>query len=78
MKGTEIVNASPLLRLLFICDSCDWRHLPVAGGIYEQHPDFLDGMLMLKNLRAKHEEEKRRKEEAKSKAEMGRGRRGRR
>lgn len=70
----------PLLRLLWYCDALDWQHLPVAGGVYDQHPDFLEGMLMLKELRGKYEEQKRREEEAKRDREMAsaKGKKGRR
>lgn len=68
----------PVVRLLWICDSMDWRHLPVAGGIYDQHPDFLEAVMLLKELRGKHEERKRAEDERKAKSQMGSGRRGRR
>jgi hypothetical protein len=48
--------------------------LPVAGGVYDQHPDFLDGMTVLKEVRSKYEERKRAEDEAKNKREMGKGR----
>jgi len=56
--------------LLWYCDALEWRHLPVAGGVYDQHPDFLEAILLLKEERGRYEEEKRRQEEAKHKQEM--------
>jgi hypothetical protein len=58
----------------------DWRHLPVAGGVYDQHPDFLEGVLILKEVRGRFEERKRREEESKHKSEANKAqtKRGRR
>jgi hypothetical protein len=58
----------------------EWRHLPVAGGVYGQHPDFLEGMLMLKEARGRYEEKKRNEEESKhrSEAHKAQAKRGRR
>ncbi len=66
-----VTNPSSLLRLLFQCDSVEFHHLPVAGGLYDQHPDFLDGLAMLREIRGNHEEKKRKEDEAKQKREMG-------
>ena len=70
------------MRLYTICKALKWNHLPVAGGIYAQHPKFLDDLLIIFNEDVKAEEERRRKEEARQKsksASMGsRGGRGRR
>lgn len=60
-----------LLQLLWQCDALEWRHLPVAGGVYDQHPDFLDGMIMLKDIRGRWEEKQRKEQEEKQKREMG-------
>jgi hypothetical protein len=62
--------------LLWMCDALDWRHLPVAGGMYDQHPDFLEGVLILKEVRGRHEDKKRKDEEEKNKQQMNTGRRG--
>jgi hypothetical protein len=48
-----------------------WNHLPVAGGIYDQHPELIRKLEIVFEARAKHEA----KEERKRKhAEMGGGR----
>jgi hypothetical protein len=45
----------------------EWKHLPVAGGIYDQHPDFVEGMMMLMEERGRHQEEEAKRKEAESK-----------
>lgn len=60
------------------CDSFNWRHLPVAGGVYDQHPEFLEAAMMLHEVRGKYEEKKRAEQERKQKADMGKGRKGKR
>ena len=30
------------LWLYSMCRGMDWNHLPVAGGLYDQHPRLLD------------------------------------
>ena len=46
-----------------------WNHLPVAGGIYDQDPDLLNGFQILFNERHIAEKE----EEAREKAKSNRG-----
>lgn len=41
-----------------------WNHLPVAGGIYDQDPEFIDGITELFRLKAKKEEKDAKKREA--------------
>jgi hypothetical protein len=36
----------------------EFRHLPVAGGIYDQHPEFIEAMMRLLSERGIHEREK--------------------
>lgn len=43
----------------------NWAHLPVAGGLYDQHPRLLDEWLIL--FRAKADHEKRKTEDEKRK-----------
>jgi hypothetical protein len=40
-----------------------WNHLPVAGGIYDQHPDLIRKFDIIFEARAKHEERERKKRE---------------
>lgn len=51
-----------------------WAHLPVAGGIYDQHPDFVDGVRYIMQRKYEAEEAKRKAEERKAKRKSGRGR----
>jgi hypothetical protein len=41
-----------------------WNHLPVAGGLYDQHPKLLEEWQVIAEAKAKHEEreEKRRQD----------------
>lgn len=43
-----------------------WSHLPVAGGLYDQDPRFLDAMAVIFAKRGEYEREKAKRDEAKS------------
>jgi hypothetical protein len=45
-----------------------WNHLPVAGGLYDQHPRLLEEFRIIFSERAEHEERKRRQDERKAKS----------
>lgn len=45
-----------------------WNHLPVAGGLYDQHPTFLEDCLVIFEAQFKQ----RKKESEQQKREMGR------
>jgi hypothetical protein len=45
-----------------ICAAMEWKHLPVAGGLYDQSPAFMDDMLYIMQEKAIAEERKREKE----------------
>lgn len=49
--------------MFMLCEAMKWSHLPVAGGIYDQHPDLIDGFLIIFQERAKHQEEEDKKRE---------------
>ncbi len=53
-----------------------WAHLPVAGGLYDQHPQFLDEISYIFSERNKYQEKKRKDDERKQKMSGGRGGRG--
>lgn len=60
-----------------LCAMFEWNFLPVAGGIYDQHPDLLRKFLVIR-AEIDHEEKKKRakqEREAKSKKPTTRGRR---
>jgi hypothetical protein len=44
-----------------------WSHLPVGGGIYDQHPKLLDDWLTIMGIDGE-QEEKRMREQKKEKA----------
>lgn len=45
-----------------------WAHLPVAGGLYDQHPQLLEELTFIFGERAKYQEKKRKEDERKNKA----------
>lgn len=57
------------LRLYILCKSMKWTHLPVAGGIYDQHPKLLDDWLAI--MAVDHEVEERKLKEQERKAKSG-------
>lgn len=56
-----------------ICNAMNWAHLPVAGGIYAQHPDFLEKMMIIWTEQSKYEDQKKNEEKNKTQSMMGRG-----
>ena len=52
-----------------------WSHLPVAGGLYDQHPKLLEQWRYIFAKRGEHEaeEERRREQERNRKSPQGRG-----
>jgi len=44
-----------------------WSHLPVAGGIYDQHPKLIDEWEIIFSEKAEWEEQEHRRREAESK-----------
>jgi hypothetical protein len=55
-----------------------WSHLPVEGGIYDQHPKLIDQFRYIFATRAEHEEKKRKADEQKQRRNSTPARRGRR
>lgn len=53
------------VRLFVLCDAMRFANLPVAGGIYDQHPVLIDEWQVLFGLKA--EDQNRRIDEAKTK-----------
>lgn len=61
-----------------LCKGTKWTHLPVAGGWYDQHPDFVDKMIVIMSKEAEYEEKKQAIERQKAQKPQGRSyRRGR-
>lgn len=44
------------MRLFMLCESMRWNHLPVAGGLYDQHPSLLSAWLVIFEEKARHDE----------------------
>lgn len=44
-----------------------WAHLPVMGGIYDQHPKFLDDMVAIYQVDMKEQRRQQREQQAKAK-----------
>lgn len=63
-----------------MCESMKWAHLPVAGGLYDQHPDLLNGFSAIFSARNKFEAEEQDRQERKQKeqARQNKNRSGRR
>lgn len=51
-----------------MCEAMKWAHLPMAGGLYDQHPQLLEEFSIIFAARAAKEERERKAE--KRKAEM--------
>jgi len=45
----------------------NWTHLPNAGGLYDQHPDFIADLWVIFAAQAKKEAEEKRRQEFESK-----------
>lgn len=56
-----------------MCESMKWSHLPVAGGLYDQHPKLLEEWGHIFAAKAKKEERDRREEKRKSEAQKRSG-----
>lgn len=57
------------LRLYLICKNMKWTHLPIAGGLYDQHPKLMDDFFLLMNAESEHQAKK-------NKNQMGPGKQG--
>lgn len=62
-----------------LCEAMKWAHLPVAGGIYDQHPDLIADWRIIFGKRAekeaKQQEEEARRNKVNSKSPRVAGRR---
>lgn len=64
MRGEVIENAHPIIRMFTLCEAMKWNHLPLAGGLYDQDPDLLDGFRIIFHERSVHEAAEERKRDA--------------
>ena len=60
--------------MYMICEAMEWNHLPVAGGIYDQHPALLDDFMQIFQAKSTYEREQAKKKEAEAKRKKPRGR----
>lgn len=51
-----------IIRLFSMCEAMKWSHLPSPGGLYDQHPDLLDGFMYIFAERSKYDREKQERE----------------
>lgn len=58
------------IRLFSLCEGMKWSHLPVAGGLYDQHPDLLDQFRYIFMKRNEHEAAEQEKREAEQNKKM--------
>jgi len=55
-----------------------WTHLPLGGGLYDQHPKFLEDLVIIARIENKVEHERQRKREAEMKRKSAKSSGGRR
>jgi hypothetical protein len=67
VRGRDVEKPVALLRVLAVADAMEFKHLPVMGGLYDQHPDFIEGVMLLLQARGRYEREKQKKQEDQSK-----------
>lgn len=53
------------LQMLMVMEAMEWKHLPLAGGLYDQHPDFIVKMQQYMVTRAAYEKKKQDQEDRK-------------
>jgi len=51
-----------------MCQALEWNHLPVAGGLYDQHPKLIDEWEILFAAVAKHEKQEQARKDAEAAA----------
>ena len=57
------------IRLFALCQQMKWAHLPVAGGLYDQHPQLIEEWSYIfaqQNARDNREAEKQKAESKRS------------
>lgn len=50
-----------------LCKGMEWTTLPVAGGIYDQHPRLIDEFLIIMNVEGQVQNKLRAEQQRKSK-----------
>jgi hypothetical protein len=49
-----------------------WTHLPASGGLYDQHPKFLDDLITIAQIEGRIERARQKKREAEMNRKSGR------
>lgn len=57
--------------MFMLCEAMKWNHLPLAGGLYDQDPELLDGFGIIFHERAEHDRKEHEEEERKRNRGMG-------
>ena len=52
------------LRLFALCQALEWAVLPVAGGLYDQHPELIKQWSWILEIKGEHEKREQDKREA--------------
>lgn len=69
MEGVAIHES---LRLYSVCKLFKFNYLPVAGGLYDQHPRLLEDFLMIAQIEARAERRRQEKREREMAQKQGR------
>lgn len=56
-----------------LCQNMEWRHLPLAGGLLDQTPDFIEACYVYFDEKNKEEARKAKEEERKREADKRMG-----
>jgi hypothetical protein len=78
IEGHAVENPPASIKYFNLMDNMKWAHLPVAGGIYDQHPQFLDELRFIFQERNLHQEKEAKRREAEQKRQSHRVAGGRR
>lgn len=78
VEGKQVDNPPTILKIFGIMEHTRWTHLPVPGGLYDQHPDFLEQLAVVFEERDKYREKEQKRREAESRKGGGRVAGGRR
>lgn len=73
-RGQPLTNLPTSIQLYHRCKSMRWAHLPVAGGLYDQHPQLIMEWDILLRMEAEYEKARQDQERAEREAQMQRTR----
>lgn len=59
-----------------LAENMRWNHLPVAGGLYDQHPQLLEEWRYIFEQKAIKQDKDRKADEAKNRSRQRSGRKG--